>query len=454
MRTYIRLREENPALFKGFLAISLLYALAAYFSSGFYHWDEYFQILEFTAYKWGKTDASSLAWEYEAAMRPWLQSFLIYPGKVIGPHLTVFLARLITGQIFLLLLLKWYFVTREKFQLENTTYFLGTFLLWFFPTLLVRYSSETLSALFIMAFLISYIQDSRSHLNHVLMGIFAALAFWCRYQVGIFLFFPLFHIIFLKRNWYTSLALAISFLIVCSLMIGVDSWGYGSLTFTPYNYFYQNIILKKTSQFGVNAWWDYLKWIIARPTPLIGIPLIIATFFFMKENRKSALAWGILAFIVIHHFIPHKELRFLFPLLPLIPLILWTWFKRINAKPIWIKTFLILNILLIPSFLTPLHPIENFSKNAGNKTISVGPGPLYPNKLAGGLKATYFYNKSTHFTEGKSSTFKFLSKVGLLREALKDDQCQLIYSSRPFFETQINLGILKDKKKLWSLIKC
>lgn len=446
-----RLKEENPAYVKGFAAISLLYALAAYFSSGFYHWDEYFQILEFTAYKWGKTSASDLPWEYEAGMRPWLQAALITPFKFLGPHLTVFLARLVMGQAMLWALLGWYLATSEKFSLKGTWHFLGTFLLWFFPSLMVRYSSEAFSGLFVLLFMTIYLKDTKCPVAHALMGLCAGLAFWSRFQVGVFLFLPLFHIVFIKRSWFASFVLVSAFLVICGINIGIDSWGYEKLTFSPYHYFYENIILKKTSRFGENAWWDYLKWIISRPTPFIGIPLLASVFLFIKKNKKDILGWSIFLFFFIHQLIAHKELRFLFPLLGFVPFFLWWLFKEINVKEKFQKWFLLLNVLGCLSLFASQHPLEDLAKIAPKERVQVIDGPA-PDSLAGGLKARFFFAPETVFSE-EESRYKFSRNVGKMREWLKKG-CQLEYASRPFYEAQTSLKLLKDKKTMWSLIKC
>lgn len=448
-----KLKNENPIYFKGFVGISLLYALAAYFSSGFYHWDEYFQILEFTAYKWGKTTASDLPWEYEAAMRPWLQAALITPFKFLGPHFTVFLARLVMGQAMLWALLSWYFFSKEKFELKSPWYFWGTFLLWFFPSLMVRYSSEAFSGLFILIFMTLYLKDTKCPVAHALMGVCAGLAFWSRFQVGVFLFLPLFHIVFInfKRNVFPVFCLILAFLGVCAINVGIDSWGYEKLTFSPYHYFYENIILKKTSRFGENAWWDYFKWIATRPTPLIGLPIIGAVFLFIKKNKKNFFGWSIFLFFFIHQLIAHKELRFLFPMLGFIPFLLWWFFKEINFKEKFQKWFLLLNAIGCLSLFASQHPLEDFSKVTPKANVQVIDGPA-PDSLAGGLKARFFFSPQSIFNE-KESQYKFSRNVGKMREWLKKG-CSLQYASRPFYELQTNLKTLKDKKSMWSLIKC
>lgn len=52
------------------IALGLLFfVMAAYFSVGFHHPDEHFQILEFANYKLGNSPASDLPWEFNAEIR-------------------------------------------------------------------------------------------------------------------------------------------------------------------------------------------------------------------------------------------------------------------------------------------------------------------------------------------------------------------------------------------------
>ena len=60
------------------VAAALLLVLTAWNSTGHHQGDEYFQILEFAAYKLGITEVDGLAWEYGERMRPALQPALVY----------------------------------------------------------------------------------------------------------------------------------------------------------------------------------------------------------------------------------------------------------------------------------------------------------------------------------------------------------------------------------------
>ena len=57
---------------------ALIFIVTAWFSEGFYHWDEHFQITEFTGLKLGLTEQSELPWEYNCQMRPGIQPFIAY----------------------------------------------------------------------------------------------------------------------------------------------------------------------------------------------------------------------------------------------------------------------------------------------------------------------------------------------------------------------------------------
>ena len=87
----------------------LLYIITAYFSAGHNAPDEYYQILEFAAYKLGFGNPQFLMWEYHAQMRPALQTLIVcgvYKSlaslSIINPFITAFVSRLLSGLLSLL----------------------------------------------------------------------------------------------------------------------------------------------------------------------------------------------------------------------------------------------------------------------------------------------------------------------------------------------------------------
>lgn len=66
----------TPALefLKRWMILSaIIHLLAAVFSSGFYQYDEHFQVLEFLSYLQGRSSGSELPWEFQNQIRSWTQ---------------------------------------------------------------------------------------------------------------------------------------------------------------------------------------------------------------------------------------------------------------------------------------------------------------------------------------------------------------------------------------------
>jgi GPI mannosyltransferase 3 len=88
------------------IVLAILFTIGlvtAWNSSGFYHVDEHFQILEFSGLKMGINKVSDLAWEYNAQIRPALQVFIAYAvfstSDLLGigsPFIKTFFLRFIT----------------------------------------------------------------------------------------------------------------------------------------------------------------------------------------------------------------------------------------------------------------------------------------------------------------------------------------------------------------------
>ena len=87
---------------------------------------------------------------------------------------------------------------------------------------------------------------------------------------------------------------------------------YGNRVLTPLNYFYSNIILHKAEGYGINPWWFYFTEFYSKALPPLSVVLLILFAAGITKNLKKPLVWVILAFILMHCFIAHKELRFLF----------------------------------------------------------------------------------------------------------------------------------------------
>jgi phosphatidylinositol glycan class B len=111
------------------------------------------------------------------------------------------------------------------------------------------------------------------------------------------------------------------------LFISIDSFYYGELTFVPYNFLYKNLVENISgNKFGVSPATDYL----IKTFPLVFNFMVIFVFAAIynniKESRQTKQFPSLLVIIIAYTFtfsmIPHKEDRFLMPILPFVFLIL------------------------------------------------------------------------------------------------------------------------------------
>lgn len=96
------------------------------------------------------------------------------------------------------------------------------------------------------------------------------------------------------------------------LSILLDSLFYGQFTFIPWNFFKVNVIQSKASAFGTHPPHWYLLASLAMLGPQI-VPAIAGTF--VSNNHKPLFTATLL--ILCYSAIPHKEMRFILPTIPI-----------------------------------------------------------------------------------------------------------------------------------------
>ena len=202
--------------------VTLLYAVL---STGVYHPDEHFQILEYAHMKlFGKPAPEQLPWEYGLKMRPGFQPMIAYAvGKLLlfagvySPHLLAFLLRLFSGALSMWAV--WSFgraaVRRGWLGPSGRNWFLGlSFGLWMLVYLHVRFSSEILAGNLLMLFVSFYLLSDRDRgvfRRGLALGLLAGGAFVARYQIGFALLgFGLWMLAFDRRWRMTAPTYALS----------------------------------------------------------------------------------------------------------------------------------------------------------------------------------------------------------------------------------------------------
>ncbi|MBZ4192660.1 hypothetical protein [Niabella beijingensis] len=306
------------------LIIIILYIIASFTLVGYYHPDEHFQILEFAQAKMGRLDRSGMAWEFHYAMRPSLQPWMVVGlQKVIGysnPYTTALVLRLATALLSLWAILRFIRVVRPAFKGKWLIAFvLMSFLIWYLPYLNVRFSSETWSGLFFLLGL-SYVAGAEklSRVQALFCGLLLGIAFLCRYQVAIMIIGLLLWSVIIKKERISNILLVIAgCTFIAAIGVVMDYYFYGYWTLSVWNYYNMNIVHDRASAFGTTDSFSFLMQVIDAMTIPVGAVVLFTLLLIIIYRPRSFIVWIIMPFLVIHLIIPHKEVRFLFPLVNL-----------------------------------------------------------------------------------------------------------------------------------------
>lgn len=358
-------RLQNLGLF--------LIVIAAIFSTGFHHPDEYMQIVEFANVKLGGMNPQLLPWEWHERMRPFFMPGLLYAfDRIFRPLLQNPFWIMIVFRLFHGLLAFWglrrMVLQRAFFLSEKQTHSAFpylVYLLWFIPWFAVRPSSEGLSASLFLLSLTQLFGDQKSPReqglrNIFISGLFAGFSFLARYQMGFMIAGFFGWLCFVEKISLRKLWLFIAAIVACAgLGIAIDTWGYSEFVLTTWNYLYQNVVLNKSANWGTDPFYGYLYLMQQHGMPLHSILILGAMFLTWYRYPRHFLTWCSVPFFIVHSLIAHKEMRFLFPLALFAPAFLllgygpgirwisfskWIWNFR---KTGWIKFFAVTNILAL-----------------------------------------------------------------------------------------------------------
>jgi GPI mannosyltransferase 3 len=336
----------------------MVYCITAYNSTGYYHADEHYQLIEFVGIKIGSHTADELAWEFREKLRSSVQPTLVFlifktldSFSIQDPYHQAFVIRLLTALISLFAIS--YFVKKTRHFFSDTKsrsiYTILSYFLWFIPFLGVRFSSETWAGLFFLMCLAAYLGKPNSVKAYWIVGLLAGLCFLFRYQMifavgGMVLWILLID----KQRTRFFAPFFVSFILIVFLGMLCDWWFYGQMVIVPWNYFKTTILTSGGQGFGTSPWYFFFHKMLAYPGYFVGIPLIAALFFLLLNNKQSIFIWSFLPIIVVHSFIPHKEERFLFPMAFLFPIILVSGLQRIiTYTPVTIWKRIIFSILCL-----------------------------------------------------------------------------------------------------------
>ncbi len=452
--------------------------IASIFSTGYHHFDEHFQILEFAGIKLDLTYASNLPWEYHNQMRPSLQPTIVVIifrlFRMLGvdnPFFIAFFLRLLSGSLTFISLMLMYRVYKNRIidEIMKKWFLILSFTLWFIFYLGVRFSSENWSGLlFTIAFSCYFLFQKRNFISFFSIGVLLGLSFLFRYQAAFLIFGFSLWLLFINKERLTNIFYIFTgFVLLVLLGAFIDKWFYGEWTLTTWNYFKLNIIEDKVSEFGVAPWWWYITQSFVKGVPPVSLLFLLAFFLITMFKPKNPIVWSIIPFVFIHSIIGHKELRFLFPIFVFMPIIIIQGIEVVQDKYIrnlssnkYMKSFLnfvlIVNLgaLLVVIFKPADNQISLYSKLYKEYEE---PTTLYYYK-----ENPYLRVLDIHFYKRKNLSIKPITSIenvpqgkNILVVQEKRDQSnnpklgKLIYQTYPDWVLKFNFNNWQERTHSW-----
>lgn len=326
---------------RAIVAAVLVHLVAAWFSKGWHHPDEQYQLIEFAWYKFSDCGTQHLSWEFQEQMRPGFQPFVAWAvmqvthlSGIDHPFIIAFLLRLLTGLLSILVAihlqrsLNTFFKTDAERQLHQFVSLFG----WGLVYVHLRFSSETWGALF-FTLALSMLMRKGTH-AYFLFGLLAGIAFLCRYQSAFFLPGMVIWLFWVDRcNWRSILKMATAFIIALALGLLTDYWLYGKWVFPPWNYFYQNIFLGKAATFGTQPWYWYVQQLTEKLVPPFSLLLLAGFVLSVLKYYRQPITLCVFFFVSGHMLVSHKEFRFLFELAFFVPFMIVVFVRFWNESP-------------------------------------------------------------------------------------------------------------------------
>uniref|UniRef100_A0A0K0DLQ4 Mannosyltransferase n=1 Tax=Angiostrongylus cantonensis TaxID=6313 RepID=A0A0K0DLQ4_ANGCA len=130
----------------------------------------------------------------------------------------------------------------------------------------------------------------------------------------------------------------------------VDSLCYARPTSTLWNFLSFNVLQGGSANFGVHPWYWYITEGLTAVLTIQLIPIVIGVFIPFRPTLLPLLTASF--YVAFHSFLPHKEHRFLLPVIPLLCLYAGSFFtsRRVRFRHIMFFIMLITNTTLAVYF--------------------------------------------------------------------------------------------------------
>ncbi len=290
---------------------------------GFMHPDSIYQSLEQShriVFGYGL-----IPWEFIYGIRSWLLPIGYAALFKIGIALSikdimnlVFICRFFSTVFSLILLYVTYMVAKEIFNKKIAIYsaffatFTGFLIAWTNDTSTVVIST---TYVLICLYYISKGLKNPVSSNYTLAGLALGIAFMLRFDTMLFAI-PFTAIILYQKEYKGILYLTIGLVIMILLQGTLDYFTWGSFLHSPIAFIDHNLIQKKSALFGTLPFYYYIVMLAINIGHILVIPYSIE-----KKQGFALIAIPATFFFLSFSLIPHKELRFMIPILPFLSIL-------------------------------------------------------------------------------------------------------------------------------------
>ena len=373
-RAFLALETEATGLPVRWILVAglIAYSVVGLVAVNPIHLDEHFQVLEFAHARSGAAPIADLPWEHSARIRSTVQPVLAMAG------LSVMQALGVDDPFIWALVLRWMSgliaVGAGLFVIAHVGPRLGreargllwvtTLLLWFAPWVQGRFSAENWASMALAAGVVFWLRATESNRlrDAVAAGGYLAVSFLFRYQMA-FALLAVCAWSLMRRDSGGRRVLVRAMpagALVVSAGLVLDAWFYGSWAITPWLYFRANLIEGVAATFGTSPWYAYGVWPVLGMVPPLGLAVAGGVVAGVLARPRSLWSWILVAFVVGHSAVGHKELRFLLPMVPVVPVLLahaldrWPTVLRTGWGRGGLLLLAVQNLLLLGLTLTPL----------------------------------------------------------------------------------------------------
>lgn len=362
---------------------------------GFLHPDQHFQLIEFSSWQLGEPSGATGVWELKSHIRPTLQVYL-FSGfvtvcrflQINDPYSQLAVLRVLFGVSGFVLFNA---LGIHYFKSDRKRLFLVLLLInlsWSLPYVRTLFSSEIASSIVFFGAILLYEKRNEKFTYVFLTGLLFSLAFYFRFQIAFGIVGFGIWLLIIEKKYSNLLPLAIGFLVGAGINVFLDYHFYHQLVFTPYDYYRVNITEGKAAEFGTSSF----VWYILMLTLVVGAPPFSMFLFYyslkgaLKEYRQP-IVLAVVFFVLGHCLVAHKEERFMFPIVNIMPIIagwgLPSFIRYYERAEKWIRLIIKgvmnfsigLNVLVLVLFLVlnPYYQSVEFSRKLVNYFDGSGP---------------------------------------------------------------------------------